>query len=280
MASNLQRPELRVRATTGATPSTTAKGVSDSSVSNQSNSSHTSTTSSNSPNPNSEKSVTNSAKSSNGAVNGTSSSKPIASTSVDAEPSSSIDVTATTKKGLTRSGGGESLPPRPPSSIPYPKHDPTPHKIGTARCKNCGEIISREIEAIEAHMEECLESLKQGLDSDQTTSNPQNNVTKSTMLAKSARSLGGIFRNPAIDDNACTRIVYRIATPNSKLIYPREFCVLQDAFIDTNGTYRCDVILNLFSFTNSNPIPHSIVLDNPSSIIHHVYTHCRSMLYL
>lgn len=45
---------------------------------------------------------------------------------------------------------------------PVPAMNPTSPSAKTARCKSCGAMISRDIEAIEQHMEECPGSTSRG----------------------------------------------------------------------------------------------------------------------
>lgn len=111
----------------------------------------------------------------------------------------------------------------------------------TARCKRCGIMISRSMEAIEAHMEECGSinsphgrnaSVAVPSEKSYTLNGPDGPITISSGLSK---SFGGITRRPELE-NFGTRIIYRTARKQSgKFIRPREVCALQDSFIDEEG---------------------------------------------
>lgn len=93
----------------------------------------------------------------------------------------------------------------------------------TAICKQCGENIPRDVEAIEKHMDECAMA-----------------VGRRTSVFGcapdiSAKTLGGIPRKPELANSAATRIIYRTARPPSKLYNPRDVCAIQDSFVDENG---------------------------------------------
>lgn len=94
-----------------------------------------------------------------------------------------------------------------------------PLQLKSARCKKCGESISRDVESIERHMDFC------------------SGLADANSLRKSEAcdtSLAGIPRNVNLD-KAATRIIYHTARTNSKLYRPREVCALQDCFIDKDG---------------------------------------------
>lgn len=111
----------------------------------------------------------------------------------------------------------------------------------TARCKRCGLLISRSMEAIEAHMEECGSinnphgrnaSVAVPAEKSYTLNGPDGPITIAGGLSK---SFGGITRRPELE-NFGTRIIYRTARNQSgKFIRPREVCALQDSFIDEEG---------------------------------------------
>jgi hypothetical protein len=122
----------------------------------------------------------------------------------------------------------------------------------TARCKRCGLLISRNMEAIEAHMEECGSSSSgmggaggrtgsvvasgagagAGAEKSYVLNGPDGPITISGGQSK---SFGGILRRPELE-NFGTRIIYRTARNQSgKHIRPREVCALQDSFVDEEG---------------------------------------------
>ena len=101
--------------------------------------------------------------------------------------------------------------------VPSAATSPTSGSVRTARCKGCGEYISRDIEAIEAHMKSCGSYI-------QTDAN--------AIDSSDSMELGGVSRKP--NRGGC-RIIYRLARSSSKVFKPREVCALQDSFIDTNS---------------------------------------------
>jgi serine/threonine protein kinase len=116
--------------------------------------------------------------------------------------------------------------------------------VKLARCKNCGESISRDIEEIEKHMETCVGYLMRSASiaapGERTASLPVSLITST--------SIGGLPRRPDLA-TASTRIIYRTSRSPNKRFRPREVCALQDAFRDSDGTYysyevslrHCDV---------------------------------------
>lgn len=125
----------------------------------------------------------------------------------------------------------------------------------TARCKSCGLLISRDIEAIEAHMEECLKlsspapaaakaksgggflraSLASVTDNKTYTIGPDNSSIN--IYHGNHKQFAGIVRKPDIANTHATRIIYRTArTQTSSVIYPREVCAFQDSFVDPDGS--------------------------------------------
>ena len=90
-----------------------------------------------------------------------------------------------------------------------------------ARCKVCGVVISRDMLAIEAHMEIC----------------GTNKASNATRLG----GIGGCIANSAQQggrdiNKFGTRIIYRTARQSKRTFRPREVCALQDSFIDPDGT--------------------------------------------
>ena len=84
----------------------------------------------------------------------------------------------------------------------------------TAKCKNCGEVISRDIEAIEGHIEECPSLLSSNILQNATTStrtlsavpagygqspSQPSVVSPTVILDSSLRSLGGISRRRELE---------------------------------------------------------------------------------
>lgn len=113
-----------------------------------------------------------------------------------------------------------------------------------ARCKRCGEQISRDVECIERHMDECV-----GLrGNEETLRQASIAAAGESGEVMSSKILGGIARRPELE-KAGTRIVYHTARSSSKLFRPREVCALQDSFCDKNGAWyayeisvrHCDV---------------------------------------
>lgn len=92
--------------------------------------------------------------------------------------------------------------------------------LRTARCKGCGELISREIDAIDSHMTECGVIAESSL-----------LLTAAPAGGAPSRTLAGL---PRKSNRSGTRIIYRIARAQSKLYKPREVCALQDSFIDAS----------------------------------------------
>jgi hypothetical protein len=108
--------------------------------------------------------------------------------------------------------------------------------LKTARCKKCGEVISREIEAIEKHMEECTRIKLRDLNvADDVMRNRINNRSGTAASWWSTpKHLAGIIRKPELQKSG-TRIIYRTSKGRSKVNRPREVCALQDSFIDALG---------------------------------------------
>eukprot|EP00595_Chromulina_sp_UTEXLB2642_P002875 CAMPEP_0196763952 /NCGR_PEP_ID=MMETSP1095-20130614/5090_1 /TAXON_ID=96789 ORGANISM="Chromulina nebulosa, Strain UTEXLB2642" /NCGR_SAMPLE_ID=MMETSP1095 /ASSEMBLY_ACC=CAM_ASM_000446 /LENGTH=721 /DNA_ID=CAMNT_0042118303 /DNA_START=526 /DNA_END=2688 /DNA_ORIENTATION=- len=119
---------------------------------------------------------------------------------------------------------------------------PTPSNK-TARCKSCGLMISRDIEAIEEHMIECIGSnSRKSIAISTSYPKSPNNRPKSMLFDGNTLTSGvnnmklyGITRKPELEKYG-TRIIYRTARSQSKVYAPREVCALQDAFMDNDGT--------------------------------------------
>ena len=86
-------------------------------------------------------------------------------------------------------------------------HSTTPDRVldkaKTARCKMCGAFISREIEAIDTHMNECSAAAASGLPI----------LGGSVTTPGSSKGLAGLLRRP---NRSGTRIIYRIARAQSR----------------------------------------------------------------
>lgn len=117
----------------------------------------------------------------------------------------------------------------------------------TARCKNCGALISRDVEVIEEHMLECPglrggHSTNMGNDGSNADNQGTAGVGGSVMVfdgqglatLSNPKFLAGLPRRPDLD-KALPRIIYRTARPASKMYAPREVCAFQDAFVDSAG---------------------------------------------
>lgn len=117
------------------------------------------------------------------------------------------------------------------SSRPTPPPAVASEKM--ARCKGCGLLISRDIEAIEEHMSECTG--KNNRTSSVAGSRQSLVFDGSTLGTLNSRLLAGIQRRPDLEKSG-TRILYRTARPSSKVYAPREVCVFQDSFIHTDGS--------------------------------------------
>jgi hypothetical protein len=187
-------------------------------------------------------------------------------------------------------------PPIPPaassSSSPPPATTPPSAPLATtnpalaakmARCKSCGLLISRDIEAIEQHQEECMKTnqsrrtasvsgfIRSSIASiagspGGTAATLANDLNKTYTISPESSNISvhhgnhkqfaGIPRNPEAAKKYATRIIYRTARPDlssttaggkeqavpsptpssSNPSAPREVCVLQDCFVDNDGT--------------------------------------------
>eukprot|EP00981_Chlorochromonas_danica_P009639 scaffold2798_cov160-Ochromonas_danica.AAC.8 len=150
----------------------------------------------------------------------------------------------------TQDSNGEDRYPSPvPPPPPLPsKQDSVSSNNKTARCKMCGLMISRDMEAIEAHMEECTRvhsSQATGKSSRRSTASISDNSgtyvldanNNVTVLNSNHKQFAGISRKRDIESRFNTRIIYRTArAPNDNSFAPREVCALQDCFVDSDGT--------------------------------------------
>lgn len=131
--------------------------------------------------------------------------------------------------------------------------------LKTAKCKKCGETISREIEAIEKHMEECTGNQLRGLDINQGDDEMRARAAGTSVVAGSwwstPKHLAGITRQVFVPfcaffcdrslmyllmqselDKCSARIIYRTAREKGGT-RPREACCFQDFFEDpADGT--------------------------------------------
>jgi hypothetical protein len=148
--------------------------------------------------------------------------------------------------GIGRGVDEAAFLPKPPSvvvttntpSSPTLGATSSPAAVKTARCKTCGELIPRDMDAIEKHMEECQE-LRSGRMSSVAVAGGVRDSTSAIEYYppnSNARVLAGIPRRPELNKSA-TRIIYRTSRSQMKSLRPREVCALQDTFMDaTNGT--------------------------------------------
>lgn len=140
-----------------------------------------------------------------------------------------------------------------PKSGPQVKK-PTPESIRMARCKRCGELIDRSIEAIETHEYECAAAATQQSPRERKGSiiGTISNALRSASLAfrgdtnsesptvkDRPKLVGGITRRPDLEKRSETRIIYRTGRLGNKSYKLRDVCALQDAFMDPDGTYYC-----------------------------------------
>jgi hypothetical protein len=127
---------------------------------------------------------------------------------------------------------------------------PTPTEPNrTARCKKCGEVISRNVEEIERHMDECVGLMRNRESGAAGGSRDSRSNSRNEKSEGPSKILGGIPRKLELEKNA-TRIIYHTARTHSKLFRPREVCALQDSFVDREGVWysyeisvrHCDVM--------------------------------------
>lgn len=159
--------------------------------------------------------------------------------------------------GLDNSTSKSPIPVSPLPISPNPKEITASGGANakTARCKSCGLLISRDMEAIEAHMEECAKtnstankhrsltgfirsSIASVADSSKTytISSDSSNIS---VHHGNHKQFAGIVRNHELAKKYATRIIYRTARPDStpsNSTAPREVCALQDSFVDSDGT--------------------------------------------
>jgi len=139
-------------------------------------------------------------------------------------------------------GASDSLPSPTGASSPTPPEPPAVAKSkSTARCKACGEAISRNVSEIEAHMEVCT-----GNSADATSrrmSTAGGPTTSMYDTYSNAKSFAGVTRkSPEVTNKVATRIIYRTArATTSKLYSPREVCVLQDSFMDGDRCFMYEI---------------------------------------
>ncbi|GMI51971.1 hypothetical protein TeGR_g4395, partial [Tetraparma gracilis] len=135
------------------------------------------------------------------------------------------------------------------TAVCVPAAPPPPEKESAkwARCKHCGERVTRTMEAIESHSETCHETKlaqKRNLSGDASAANPKFNIDDylGDVSDPGASKLGGVTRRPSLDASTkrvgSTRVLYRVSKSTyPSLIRPREACVLQDSFTDeSDGT--------------------------------------------
>jgi hypothetical protein len=161
--------------------------------------------------------------------------------------------------------------------------DATSSAPKTARCKRCGLLISRSMEAIEAHMEECGSvNSPHGRNASVATNDkyvlngPDGPITINAGMSK---SFGGITRKPELE-NFGTRIIYRTARKQGgKMVRPREVCALQDSFVDEDGVCyvyeisvrHCDV-MGLPNYVTADVMVRTLSCPLLSQIHAHVYS--------
>ena len=136
--------------------------------------------------------------------------------------------------GVGGAGGGEQLPAK------------------TARCKRCGLLISRNMEAIEAHMEECTGTPAAGdgaasgagggaggggVGGGDASYMLNGNDGSVTYTYGNSRVFAGITRNVQLEKKFGTRVIYRTSRHAQRTgVRPREVCAFQDSFVDPDGT--------------------------------------------
>lgn len=115
----------------------------------------------------------------------------------------------------------------------------------TARCKQCGEMISRDFNEIDAHMEICTGVMgSNNVPVDAGVKNRKQSVAVGAYESyANSKTFAGISRKPADVVNKCaSRILYRTArSKQSKIYSPREVCVFQDSFMDGDTCYVYEV---------------------------------------
>jgi hypothetical protein len=205
-----------------------------------------------------------------------------ADVSLASPPSPNAKAVSTSPPPPTPPASTSSLPPTAttPPSAPLATINPA-LAAKMARCKSCGLLISRDIEAIEQHQEECMKTnqsrrtasvsgfIRSSIASiagspGGNAANLVNDVNKTYTLSPESSNISvhhgnhkqfaGIPRNPEAAKKYATRIIYRTARPDlssaaaaaaeaksptptgSNPSAPREVCVLQDCFVDQDGT--------------------------------------------
>ena len=134
-----------------------------------------------------------------------------------------------------------------------------------ARCKGCGMLISRDMEAIEAHMEECSKTnaptsapkgggkgergfrssiaasiagpVGGGVGDGNETYTISPDSSTISVFHGNHKQFAGIPRKPDLAKKYSTRIIFRTARrTGSGGVEPREVCALQDSFVDPDGS--------------------------------------------
>lgn len=120
-----------------------------------------------------------------------------------------------------------SSPASPSGQLSSPRSPPPQQSMSMwdkkARCKSCGELIARDMESIEQHMEECVGAGGRRVSVARTASVSNSGAPGVDYFPgmSSPKFLGSLPRRPDLD-NSRTRIIYRTARANSKSIRPRE----------------------------------------------------------
>lgn len=110
-----------------------------------------------------------------------------------------------------------------------------------ARCKTCGELIPRDMDAIDAHTQECsqaADSMKEPIESGGGGGGLLGALLRSASMgfgssrsttataSNSPRRLGGVVRRAELDKKE-TRILYRTSRSVGTKYKPRDVCALQ-----------------------------------------------------
>lgn len=116
--------------------------------------------------------------------------------------------------------------------------------LKTCRCKNCGEVVSRDIDAIEQHMSECrLTNINNGANVPSSAAHRMVSTVGESdgrIAPTNSKYCAGIARKPELENHP-TKIIYRTARATSTSLMtvshrPREVCAFQDTFTDADGT--------------------------------------------
>lgn len=120
---------------------------------------------------------------------------------------------------------------------------PTIASLRMARCKTCGELIPRDMDAIDAHTQECLQAADSMKESDESGGGGGgggligallrsasmgfgSNRSITSTSSNSPRRLGGVVRRAELDKKE-TRILYRTSRSVGTKYKPRDVCALQ-----------------------------------------------------